>query len=81
MEFKNLVDKELYLRNFVEGNLIDPNGVIYSYINDKTLKPWTSTDIKKDDEYIPTSYKNWDVMNYEDSGMATGSYFVLLSNY
>lgn len=79
---KNVVlsEKAGKFESFVEKYLVDEAGVIYSGINAETMRPWHAEDISEKDEFIPVeNYQPWDIMNYEDCGMATGGHLAAMT--
>jgi len=72
---ESLSAKAVGLQPYTEDALVDPHGVIYSSIHDRTLEPWTKDDLKPHDEFIHVEGPDaWDIINYENSGMTTGGY-------
>ena len=72
---QKLSEKAGLLEDYTYAFLTDHNSVIYSSIYDKTEKPWTSNDIKPTDDFLEVEgFETWDLLNYENSGMATGAY-------
>jgi hypothetical protein len=73
----SLEPHECEIRNFVEKNMVDECGLMYSFMNAKTLKPWTDTELKAYN-LLPVCHPNVnspaEYFAYENSLMGTGEY-------
>ncbi len=73
----SLGEHEERIRDFVETHLLDECGLAYSFLNARTLKPWTNEELR---EYnlMPVCHPHVtnpaDYYAYENSLMATGEY-------
>ena len=74
---KKLESRERKIRNFVEKYMIDECGLMYSFMNAKTLKPWTDAELKAYN-LLPVCHPNinspGEYYAYENSLMGTGEY-------
>jgi hypothetical protein len=74
---KRLEPQEREIRNFAEKHMIDECGLMYSFLNAKTLKPWTDTALKAYN-LQPVCHPNVnspaEYYAYENSLMGTGEY-------
>jgi hypothetical protein len=74
---KNLEPQEREIRNFVEKHMVDECGLMYSFMNAKTLKPWTDAELKAYN-LMPVCHPNInspaEYYAYENSLMGTGEY-------
>ena len=75
-----LFEKAELFGKYTHERLIDPNGIVYSSINDRTEKPWAAKDLKPDDDFLKVEgFETWELLNYENSGMTTGAYLAAQS--
>jgi hypothetical protein len=74
---KRLEPQEREIRNFIEKHMVDECGLVYSFMNAKTLKPWTDTELKAYN-LMPVCHPNItspaEYYAYENSLMGTGEY-------
>ncbi len=76
----SLADKAELLESYAEKYLVDPHGVLYCFINDRTQKPWTRDDFTPDYDFLKVpGFDDAEVSNYENSGMTTGAYLAAQS--
>ena len=77
-KLSTLEDKAILIGHFTENNLVDPDGLVYSSISEKTKKPWTNDQIPDKVIYncVDTPKKHWKAhfFGYEDSNMATAEF-------
>jgi hypothetical protein len=77
MTLDSLAASERRVRAFVETYMVDECGLVYSFLNAKTLKPWTDTELKAYN-LMPVCHPNInspaDYYAYENSLMGTGEY-------
>lgn len=78
-ELKQLTGTEEQFRRFVEEHLLDEDGLVYSYVRQDTLRPWTNTELQAAGFDFPVLYrfergKAEEVLAYEDTLMATAEY-------
>jgi len=70
-----LETKASELERYAEERLIDPDGVVYTNINDSTGKPFAEGDLAPEDDWIPVEdYSPPEILGYENAGMTTGAY-------
>ena len=76
---KRLEAQECKMRDFVEKHMVDECGLVYSFLNAKTLKPWMDSELNAYN-LQPVCHSNVnspaDYYAYENSLMATGEYAV-----
>ncbi len=74
---KRLEPQECEIRNFVENHMVDECGLMYSFMNAKTLKPWTDAELRAYN-LMPVCHPNItspaEYYAYENSLMGTGEY-------
>lgn len=74
---KKLKKNQTEICNFIESYMVDEHGLVLSYLNVDTLKPWTEEEISNYDLSIyqdPARGDNAELLTYEDTLMATGEY-------
>jgi len=76
----SLADKAQWFDCFVQERLVDPHGAVYSKINVETGRPFVDGDLPEGSECIPVKgFSTPDILNYEDAGIASGSYLAALT--
>ncbi len=74
---RRLARSEAGIRAFIEAHLLDDHGLVYSYVNAETLKPWTDGELQACN-LMPVCHANVnspaEYYAYENSLMGTGEY-------
>jgi len=73
-DIDKLENDEENIANFIEEQMVDECGLVYTIINVNTLKPWTDEELSGYDHGLFTKKGPGDFHAYEDSLMATGEY-------
>ncbi len=75
-----LTEKANELENLLEKNFIDPSGVVYTFVDAKTMQPWNRENWDDSFDYIKVpGHSPWECLTYENCGMTTGAYLAALS--
>lgn len=79
-EKNSLAEKAVRIEQYIEDHFIDQDGMVYACINSVTHRPWIEQDFAAGDDCQPVlGITPWDFVNYENSGMTTGSYLAAQS--
>lgn len=79
-EAAGLADKARWFDNYVQERFLDDSGAVYSRINVQTGKPFVPEDLPPEADYLSIEgFTIPEVINYEDSGIASGSYLAALA--
>ena len=74
---RRLARPEAAIRDLIETRMLDGHGLMYSFMNAKTLRPWTDEELKAHN-LMPVCHANVnspaEYYAYENSLMGTGEY-------
>jgi hypothetical protein len=77
---ESLHDRMEYYQKLIETKMIDPDGLVYSFINENTQKPFRDSDLPDNARFevvaAPTSLWKAGFWNYEDCDLTTAQYLL-----